>query len=244
MENAENKIVLELSNVDLRFGGVLALDNVSFQVPEGSLTGIIGPNGAGKTTVYNIISGVYSPTAGGVRFYGRDITSLRAYQINRLGIARTFQNLRLFVRSSALENVMTAAQNRCREERPAEGYFYGFVESALHVGRWGSVERKLRQTAMELLDRVGLADRADAYPYQLSGGQQQRVSIARALAMKPKILFFDEPTSALDPELTGEILKVIRGLAAQKMTMVIVTHEMAFARSRAFCNAAFKSSAC
>ncbi len=223
----ENKIVLELSNVDMRFGGVLALDNVSFQVHEGSLTGIIGPNGAGKTTVYNIISGVYSPTSGGVRFYGRDITALRAYQINRLGIARTFQNLRLFARSSALENVMTAAQNRCREERPAEGYFYGFVESALHLGRWGSVERKLRQTAMGLLDRVGLADRAEQAAGTLPYGMQRRLEIARALALGPKLLMLDEPAAGMNPEEVFALNDLITGIHKDfNLTTLVIEHHM------------------
>ena len=223
----ENKIVLKLSNVDMRFGGVLALDSVSFQVHEGSLTGIIGPNGAGKTTVYNIISGVYSPTSGSVSFYGRDITALRAFQINRLGIARTFQNLRLFARSSALENVMTAAQNRYSEERPTAGYFYGFIESALHVGRWGSVEGKLRETAMELLDRVGLADRADQAAGTLPYGMQRRLEIARALALGPKLLMLDEPAAGMNPEEVFALNDLITGIHRDfNLTTLVIEHHM------------------
>ena len=223
----EEKIVLELSNVDMRFGGVLALDNVSFRVHEGALMGIIGPNGAGKTTVYNIISGVYTPTSGNVRFYGRDITALRAYQINRLGIARTFQNLRLFARSSALENVMTAAQNRYSENRPASGYFYGFIESALHVGRWRGVEGKLRAAAMELLDRVGLADRAEQAAGTLPYGMQRRLEIARALALGPKLLMLDEPAAGMNPEEVFALNDLITGIHKDfNLTTLVIEHHM------------------
>ncbi|MBQ9566000.1 MAG: ABC transporter ATP-binding protein [Synergistaceae bacterium] len=237
----ENKTVLELSNVDMRFGGVLALSGVSFQVHEGSLTGIIGPNGAGKTTVYNIISGVYRPTSGTVLFKDQDITALRPYQINRLGIARTFQNLRLFARSSALENVMTAAQNRYRNSfreelfrgnlvpgaRPDEDYRYSFLEASLHVGRWRKVERKLRETALELLDRVGLADRADQAAGTLPYGMQRRLEIARALALAPKLLMLDEPAAGMNPEEVLELNDLITGIHRDfSLTTLVIEHHM------------------
>ena len=177
-----DQVLLELEHVDMRFGGVHAVRDMSFRIMDNALTGIIGPNGAGKTTVFNIVSGVYNPTAGSIWFRDQDITPMAAYQVNRLGIARTFQNLRLFGRSSVLENVMTAAQNRFRYSfredlrgqlfpgyRPDPEYRYGFWESLLHAGRWAEVERNIRAKSMELLERVGLADRAHqaagALPY-------------------------------------------------------------------------------
>ena len=150
--------MLELVNVDMFFGGIAALHDMSFSVQKGEIVGIIGPNGAGKTTIFNIISGVYTPTAGQVYFQENDITPLKAYQINRLGIARTFQNLRLFSRSTVLENVMTSAQNRYinsyRENRftghmtraniPDPAAHYSFIESCLHIGRWKNLERTIK----------------------------------------------------------------------------------------------------
>ncbi len=237
----ENKIVLELSSVDMRFGGVLALDNVSFQVHEGSLTGIIGPNGAGKTTVYNIISGVYKPSSGTVFFMDQDITALRPHQITHLGIARTFQNLRLFARSSALENVMTAAQNRYRTSfreamfrgylvpaaRPDDDYRYSFLEASLHVGRWGRVERRLREKGMELLERVGLADRAEQAAGTLPYGMQRRLEIARALALGPKLLMLDEPAAGMNPEEVLELNGLITGIHRDfGLTTLVIEHHM------------------
>ena len=143
--------IIELANITKTFGGVRAVDAISFSVEPGELMGLIGPNGAGKTTVFNLITGVYDPDQGNIVFDGVDITPLRAYEVIRRGIARTFQNLRLFQRSTVLENVMTAAQN---------GFPYAFWEGVTHLGRWRGTERKIRERSMELLDRVGLADRA------------------------------------------------------------------------------------
>ena len=213
--------VLELTGVGKAFGGVQAVRDMTFSLQEGELAGLIGPNGAGKTTIFNLITGVYDVSDGKVHFKGEDITPLKTYEVIRKGIARTFQNLRLFPTSSVLDNVMTA----CQQHHP-----YGFFEACTHLGRWGGREKANRTHSMELLERVGLADRAGEYPSRLSGGQKQRIAIVRALCMEPEVLLFDEPTSALDPEMVGEVLDVMKELAQSGMTMVVVTHEMGFAR--------------
>ena len=209
--------LLEINHCRKRFGSLEVLKDLSLNVEESQALSIIGPSGSGKSTLLRCATMLDTLDGGDLIYEGsyaaRDVEGRAVYaplgelrQIrNKFGLV--FQNFNLFPHYSVLKNIMEApvlVQKRSRKEA--------------------------KEQAMELLEQMGLADRADAYPYQLSGGQQQRVSIARALAMNPKILFFDEPTSALDPELTGEILRVIRKLAEKKMTMVIVTHEMAFAR--------------
>ena len=235
-----SRVLLELDAIDMFFGGVQAVLNMSFIIREYEIAGIIGPNGAGKTTVFNVITGVYSPTAGAVWFREQDISLLKAYQINRLGIARTFQNLRLFGRSSVLENVMTATQNRYRYSfreslrgflspsfRPDPSYHYSFAEAVLHVGRWAGTERSIRDKSMELLDWVGLADRADQAAGTLPYGMQRRLEIARALALDPKLLLLDEPAACMNPEevfaLNDLITKIHREF---KMTTLIIEHHM------------------
>ena len=211
------KKLLEISHCQKSFGSREVLKDISLAVEESQVLSIIGPSGSGKSTLLRCATLLETMDGGDLIYDGipaaRDQNGKSIYASaadlrkvrNMFGLV--FQNFNLFPHYSVLKNVMEApmlVQKRNRAEVEAE--------------------------AMELLGQMGLADRADAYPFQLSGGQQQRVSIARALAMNPKVLFFDEPTSALDPELTGEILRVIRSLAEKKMTMVIVTHEMAFAR--------------
>ena len=209
--------LLEISHCRKSFGTTEVLKDISITVNEGQVLSIIGPSGSGKSTLLRCAT-LLETMDGGNLIYD-DLTAVRdengravyapaatLQQVrNKFGLV--FQNFNLFPHYSVLKNVMEApmlVQKRDRAE--------------------------VEEEARSLLEMMGLADKADAYPCQLSGGQQQRVSIARALAMNPRILFFDEPTSALDPELTGEILKVIRSLAEKKMTMVIVTHEMSFAR--------------
>lgn len=233
--------MLELSHVDMFFGGIAALHDMSFTIQKGELMGIIGPNGAGKTTIFNIISGVYMPTKGTIYFQGSDITPLKAYQINRLGIARTFQNLRLFTRSTVLENVMTSAQNRyinsyreefftgniSRTNAPDPESWYSFIESCLHVGRWRSTERTLRFKSMELLERVGLADRADQIAGTLPYGMQRRLEIARALALSPKLLMLDEPAAGMNPEEVFELNDLITGIHKDfDLTTLVIEHHM------------------
>ena len=210
--------ILKMENVRKVFDGTLdVLKGISLSVDAGEVVAIIGPSGSGKSTLLRCATLLTDMTAGELAYKGESIVSTvndKAVYADKAALKRArgcfglvFQNFNLFPHYSVLKNLIDAPIN------------------VLGVSKEEAIE-----TAKELLDKMGLSDKIDAYPCELSGGQQQRVAIARALAMKPDILFFDEPTSALDPELTGEILKVIRQLAEENMTMVIVTHEMIFAR--------------
>ncbi|MBR4078174.1 MAG: amino acid ABC transporter ATP-binding protein [Oscillospiraceae bacterium] len=217
--------LLEVRNIEKHFGTTQVLNDISFDLEEGKALAIIGSSGSGKTTLLRCLNFLETPdqgtisVKGNVLFDSDDLNTQKEKDIRkkRLHFGMVFQNFNLFPQYTALENVMLANQLQAKE-RP------DFKKNKKQI--FAEIEAHAR----ELLDQMGLADRADHYPHQLSGGQQQRVAIARALAMKPDILCLDEPTSALDPELTGEVLRVIRSLADQKTTMVIVTHEMAFAR--------------
>lgn len=210
--------LLEMNHIKKSFDGQEVLKDISIHVDEGEVLSIIGPSGSGKSTMLRCATMLETIDDGEIIYLGdaaavsRDGRAVYAKAADLKKIHNyyglVFQNFNLFPHYSVLKNI-TDAPMRVQKRGKAEVY----------------------AEARELLKKMGLEDREKAYPYQLSGGQQQRVSIARALAMKPKILFFDEPTSALDPELTGEILKIIKGLAAEKMTMVIVTHEMNFAKN-------------
>ena len=209
--------VLQVKNIEKHFGATRVLEDISFELEQGQALAIIGSSGSGKTTLLRCLNFLETPDK--VLFDAADPSTQRESEIRkkRLHFGMVFQSFNLFPQYTALENVTLASQLLARE-RP------DFKEKKKEI--YAQIEKDGR----ELLGRMGLADRAGHYPHQLSGGQQQRVAIARALALKPDILCFDEPTSALDPELTGEVLKVIRSLAEQKTTMIIVTHEMAFAR--------------
>ena len=210
--------LLEMNHIKKSFDGQEVLKDISIHVDEGEVLSIIGPSGSGKSTMLRCATMLETIDDGEIIYLGdaaavsRDGHAVYAKAADLKKIHNyyglVFQNFNLFPHYSVLKNI-TDAPMRVQKRGKAEVY----------------------AEARELLRKMGLDDREKAYPYQLSGGQQQRVSIARALAMKPKILFFDEPTSALDPELTGEILKIIKDLAAEKMTMVIVTHEMNFAKN-------------
>ena len=213
--------LLEVNHLNISFGGLHAVDDFHVSIEKGQLYGLIGPNGAGKTTIFNLLTGVYKPDEGIINLDGQDITGKSTIDINKAGIARTFQNIRLFHQQSVIDNVKIGLHNE---------HTYSTLSGILRLPSYRKTEKIMNEKAMELLKKLGLETKADAYPCELSGGQSQRVSIARALALEPKILFFDEPTSALDPELTGEVLKVIKSLTDLHITMVIVTHEMAFAK--------------
>ena len=203
--------MLELKNIKKSFGGTEVLKNVGLSVAKGDVVAILGPSGSGKTTLLRIANFLETADGGEMNFEGEVLDLPKVSHRDAARIRRktgfVFQNYNLFRNLTALENV-------------TEGLRVVHKLSAAEAERIGR----------ECLEKVGMGDRADHYPSQLSGGQQQRVGIARAIAANPDVIFFDEPTSALDPELTGEILKVIRSLAEEHMTMVIVTHEMAFAR--------------
>ena len=217
--------MLEVSHIEKSFGKTEVLKDISFTLERGQALAIIGSSGSGKTTLLRCLNFLETPNSGTISVDGkllldasqRSKTSEKDIRSKRLHFGLVFQNFNLFPQYTALENVMLASQLLAKE-RP--DYKQNKKE----------ILEQIRRRGIELLTQVGLQDRMDNYPDQLSGGQQQRVAIARALALDPDILCFDEPTSALDPELTGEVLKVIRALASRNMTMIIVTHEMAFAR--------------
>ena len=204
--------VLEVKNIQKSFAGTQVLKGVSFSLEKGQVLAIIGSSGSGKTTLLRCRNFLETPDAGEIRVNGSLLTgqNLTDAQIrqNRLHFGLVFQNFNLFPQYTVLENITMAPT--LLKKAPAD---------------------RIRSNALALLEKVGLSQKANAYPYQLSGGQQQRVAIARALALNPEVLSFDEPTSALDPELTNEVLRVIRSLKNQDNTMVVVTHEMDFARS-------------
>ena len=217
--------ILEVQNIEKHFGATKVLKDISFSMEQGQAIAIIGSSGSGKTTLLRCLNFLETPDRGriavngDVLFDAADPATQRENEIRkkRLHFGMVFQSFNLFPQYTALENV-TLAGRLLAQERPD------------FKSRKKEIFAEIEDHGRELLARMGLADRQGHYPHQLSGGQQQRVAIARALALKPDILCFDEPTSALDPELTGEVLKVIRSLAEEKTTMIIVTHEMAFAR--------------
>ena len=208
--------ILEVAQLEKSFGGTKVLRDISFSLEEGQALSIIGSSGSGKTTLLRCLNFLETPDSGRIAVRGRNLLdgslSPQERRRNRLHFGLVFQDFNLFPQYTALENVTLARRLLAKS------------------GRTGEAPEAIRREGEALLEQMGLGDRMGHYPHQLSGGQKQRVAIARALAMKPDILCFDEPTSALDPELTGEVLKVIRQLARQRTTMVIVTHEMAFAR--------------
>jgi polar amino acid transport system ATP-binding protein len=217
--------ILEVKNIEKHFGDTKVLHDVSFDLEEGNALAIIGSSGSGKTTLLRCLNFLETPNKGSITVKGENLFDAskgnkindRDLRTKRLHFGMVFQSFNLFPQYTALENV-TLAEKLLAKERP------NFKQNKKEIFE------QINEHGIELLNKMGLSERATHYPHQLSGGQQQRVAIARALALKPDILCFDEPTSALDPELTGEVLKVIRSLAHQKTTMIIVTHEMQFAR--------------
>ena len=222
MEQTDGEILLEMNHVKKSFDGNGVLEDISLTVKKGEVVSIIGPSGSGKSTLLRCATLLEKMDGGELIYLGQTAASEKTDKNGRVQceyaskaelhnirkcFGLVFQNFNLFPHYTVMKNI---------------------IDAPIHVDKVSRTEAVAR--AEKLLAQLGLSDKADAYPYQLSGGQQQRVSIARALALQPKILFFDEPTSALDPELTGEVLKVIRELADQNTTMIIVTHEMAFAR--------------
>ncbi len=206
--------LLQVDNIQKKFGSNQVLKGVSFSLEKGQVLAIIGSSGSGKTTLLRCLNFLETPDEGTISVDGKELFSAGVkytddqIRENRLHFGLVFQNFNLFPHYNVLDNITLAP-------------------TLLNI----DTADKLKETAMHLLEQVGLANKANAYPFQLSGGQQQRVAIARAWAMHPEVLCFDEPTSALDPELTGEVLRVIKGLKGEDRTMIVVTHEMDFARS-------------
>jgi len=208
---SQGKTLIEIKNLEKQFGKLQVLKGISINVHQGDVLAVIGPSGSGKSTFIRCINQLETPTAGQVIFEGLDLTGKKVdLDKMRQKIGMVFQNFNLFNNMTVIDNI-----------------------TAGPIKVLGISKEEAEQQAMELLARVGLSDKAQEYPIKLSGGQKQRVAIVRCLAMKPDIMLFDEPTSALDPEMVREVLDVIRDLAHEGMTMVVVTHEMGFAREAA-----------
>jgi polar amino acid transport system ATP-binding protein len=220
--------ILEVQNISKRFGHSEVLNDVNFSLNEGEVLAIIGASGSGKTTLLRCLNFLEKPDAGRIVVRGETLFDANDHehyaksvlQRKRLHFGLVFQSFNLFPQYTALENITLARELSTKKSEDYKKNKKNILE-------------EIKRDGMLLLEKIGLSAKRDFYPHQLSGGQQQRVAIARALALKPDILCFDEPTSALDPELTGEVLKVIRSLAEMKTTMIIVTHEMQFAREAA-----------
>ncbi|MCW2722909.1 ABC transporter ATP-binding protein [Pseudonocardia sp.] len=209
--------LLSLQDVTMRFGGLVALDSVSFDIRRGEILGLIGPNGAGKTTCFNAMTGVYRPTSGSVRLEGKPLGRQQRYQITRLGIARTFQNIRLFGEMTALENVVVGADARHRTS---------VVGALLRLPRHHREEREAVERAMALLEFVGIADRAADKARNLPYGYQRRLEIARALATEPKLLCLDEPAAGFNPAEKDNLMGLIRKIRDDGYTVLLIEHDM------------------
>lgn len=208
---SDNNVIIEIKDLKKAFGSHVVLENINTTIKKGEVIAIIGPSGCGKSTFLRSINLLEEPTSGHVLFHGTDLTD-KSINLNELRekIGMVFQHFNLFPNMTIRKNVMLAPMK------------------VAHMS-----EEEAAKRADELLERVGLADKADQYPDMLSGGQKQRVAIARAMAMNPEVMLFDEPTSALDPEMVGEVLSIMKELAKSGMTMIIVTHEMGFAKEAA-----------
>lgn len=213
-------MILEIKNVTKKFGGVIAISDTSFSVEPKEIYGLIGPNGAGKTTMFNIITGNYEPTEGGVFFRHEEMTGLKPHQIVRKGIARTFQNIRLFKSMSVLDNVLIGFDFQAR---------YTFLESVLRLPRFFGEEKRVKNRALEILEYLGLKEYADHKATDLSYGQQRKVEIARALATNPELLLLDEPAAGMNPAETKELADLIfKARDDFDLTVLLIEHDMKF----------------
>jgi len=209
--------ILSLKNVTMRFGGVTALNDVTFDVKEKEILGLIGPNGAGKTTVFNVITGVYQITSGSIEFQGKSLAGEKRYKITRSGIARTFQNIRLWGDMTALENVMTAT-----DTHKLSGLIGGLFGSPIPRKE----EKRDKKRAQELLDFIGIGEYADRLARNLPYGVQRRLEIARALGTEPKLILLDEPAAGFNPAEKVELAKVIRKISDAGYTILLIEHDM------------------
>jgi branched-chain amino acid transport system ATP-binding protein len=217
VEQTTAKKVLEVDGLTLQFGGLRALDDVSFHIDEGEILGLIGPNGAGKTTCFNAVTGVYRPTGGDIRFEGESIVGRKRFQITQLGIARTFQNIRLFRSMTALENVMVGADANHRT---------GILSALFRLPRHRHEEEQGHDRAMELLRFMGIHRHADELASNLSYGDQRRLEIARAMATEPKLICLDEPAAGFNPAEKAQLMELIRKVRDQGYTVLLIEHDM------------------
>ena len=210
--------LLEVKNLSISFGGLRAVDEFNIKIEKGQLYGLIGPNGAGKTTVFNLLTGVYKPTSGAILLDGQNITGKKTIEINKCGIARTFQNIRLFKNLSVLDNVKIGLHNQVK---------YSTVESILRLPRYFTSENKMDKKAMELLKVFGLENEAKTLADNLPYGKQRKLEIARALATNPKLLLLDEPAAGMNPSETQELMDTIRFVRDEfDMTILLIEHDM------------------
>ncbi len=209
--------VLEVDNVTIKFGGLTALNEVTFDIREGEILGLIGPNGAGKTTCFNVMTGVYQATSGQVRFGGKPLGRMRRHRITRLGIARTFQNIRLFKSMSVLENVMVGADAHSR---------VGFFDALFRTPRHRKTEAESLARAKQLLEVVGIKADHDELASNLSYGDQRRLEIARAMATGPKLLCLDEPAAGFNPAEKLKLMELIRKVRDEGYTVLLIEHDM------------------
>ncbi|EMB1643158.1 ABC transporter ATP-binding protein [Campylobacter coli] len=213
-------MILELKNITKKFGEVRAINETSFHIKEGEIFALIGPNGAGKTTLFNIITGNYKPTSGEVFFQNKKINDLKPHKIVHLGIARTFQNIRLFSSMSVLENVMIGFDKQMK---------YSVLEAFLHLGRFHRVEQEFKNKTYKLLEELGISEFADEKATSLSYGQQRKVEIARAMATNPKLLLLDEPAAGMNSSESDELAELILKLRKDyKISVLLIEHDMKF----------------
>ncbi len=210
--------LLEVKNLGISFGGLRAVDSFNISIEKGQLYGLIGPNGAGKTTVFNLLTGVYKPNEGIVSLDGKNITGKKTIEINKEGVARTFQNIRLFKDMSVLDNVKVGLHNK---------HHYSTLEGILRLPRYRKVEKEMNERAMELLDVFDLAGQADYLASNLPYGKQRKLEIARALATEPKLLLLDEPAAGMNPNETQELMDTIHFVRDKfDMTILLIEHDM------------------
>jgi len=209
---------LEVINVKKSFGGVVAVDNISFSVEQGETLGIIGPNGAGKTTLFNLLTGFYKPEQGVIKLFDRDITGLSPYKISRCGVARTFQNLRLFRSLTVFENILSAVLQRNA---------YSIVSAIFRTDRYAVIESKAEEKARQLIDFFHLSEKEDLPAHSLPYGEQRELELARALCVEPKVLLIDEPGAGMNPKEIQELVKTIEEIKESfAVTIVIIEHQM------------------
>jgi branched-chain amino acid transport system ATP-binding protein len=214
---AATENILELANLTKRFGGLLAVDNVSLHIKRGEIFALIGPNGAGKTTLFNNVTGLFQPTSGQVVFDGRNITGSKPHEVARAGIARTFQNIRLFSYMSCIDNVRVGRHVRMRAK---------LWDSLFKLPRERREEERVTEEAMDLLQFVGIAKWANQYARNLPYGQQRRLEIARALATDPKLLLLDEPAAGFTPQEKVELMQLVRKILERGITVFLIEHDM------------------
>jgi branched-chain amino acid transport system ATP-binding protein len=219
-DTVNNSVILSCNNVTKRFGGLLAVSDVSFDLAKGSITGLIGPNGAGKTTLFNCITGLHKPTSGRIGYKGIDLVPMKIHEITKIGIARTFQNIRLFKDMSVRENVLVGMHIHVRQ---------GVKDVFFRTGRLAVDEKRLNDKSYELLEMCGLYDVRDEYAKNLSYGQQRRLEIARSLAAEPEVLLLDEPTAGMNPNETNALKDFINDIRERfKLSIILIEHDMKF----------------